>query len=42
MNFNPNNYTSTTGNLYNEKKYNNENLNRDLYNTTQNFQNYKG
>ena len=42
MNFNPNNYTSTTGNLYNETKYNNENLNRDLYNTTQNFQDYKG
>ena len=42
MNFNPNNYSSTTGNLYNESKYNNENLNRDLYNTTQNFQNYKG
>ena len=42
MNFNPNNYSSTTGNLYNESKYNNENLNRDLYNTTQNFQDYKG
>ena len=41
MNLNPNYYSSTTGNFIKDTRYNNsENLNLDLYNTTQNFHDY--